>query len=266
MRYLKMYENFKEKETIIDLLLSKNNDNIGLGILLYENNPEFKSVEIDNIIKVINYLKVGFRNRIGNVVINRDGVVDVSGDAILSYLSLNSIPVKFGKVTGSFNCAELGLTNLVNAPKEVGNFYCHVNELTSLVGSPSIVHGHFNCQQNNLVTLEGGPNKIGGGFYCGKNPLTSLKGCPKEVVGTFNCSFCKITTLKYCPEKVGLFDCVGNPVHEVYKMFPNHKSFVDSLDYDYFRDDAKISKFRLESALLELNLECPKEINGYEFI
>jgi hypothetical protein len=66
-----------------------------------------------------------------------DGKVDVKGDVDLSGLGLEELPVKFGKVSGSFYCTE--------------------NQLTTLEGSPEIVDGNFYCAENKLTTLEGGP-------------------------------------------------------------------------------------------------------------
>ena len=105
---------------------------------------------------------------IQNYTINLDGTVDVNGDVNLFNRKLSKIPLKFGRVTGSF--------------------YCHNNQLTTLLGCPVEVGGNFSCSHNQLTTLEGCPKEVGGSFYCSNNQLTTLEGCPREVGGYFNCN------------------------------------------------------------------------------
>ena len=65
--------------------------------------------------------------KIANYKITPKGV-DVDGDVDLSVYQLKSIPIKFGVVTGNFDCSANNLTSLEGAPREVGgNFYCHSN-------------------------------------------------------------------------------------------------------------------------------------------
>ena len=82
-------------------------------------------------------------------------------------------------------------------------------------------------------------------FLCSYNQLTALEGAPKEVGGGFYCEY--------------------NPIWEVYKLFPDHKSFMDSLDYGYLRG-TNISRSRFKEALDELNIKMPKSIDGYKYI
>ena len=97
--------------------------------------------------------------------------------------------INFGKVTGTFDCYNLGLKSLKGAPIEVGgNFDCCYNKLTSLEGSPTKVGGNFECSGNQLTSLEGAPQKVDGYFYCNNNQLTSLEGAPQEVNGWFDCT------------------------------------------------------------------------------
>ena len=97
--------------------------------------------------------------------------------------------INFGKVTGTFDCYNLGLKSLKGAPIEVGgNFDCCYNKLTSLEGSPTKVGGNFECSGNQLTSLEGAPQKVDGCFYCNNNQLTSLEGAPQEVNGWFDCT------------------------------------------------------------------------------
>jgi hypothetical protein len=107
------------------------------------------------------------------------------------------------------------------------------------------VDGYFDCSYNQLTTLEGGPRSVGGDFYCGGNKLTTLEGGPREVGGYFDCSY--------------------NPIYSVYKLFPNHKSFMDSLDYSYLRG-TDIVKSRFKEALDEAGIKMPKKISRYNYI
>lgn len=60
-------------------------------------------------------------------------------------------------------------------------------KLTSLNGSPKIVHNSFYCDHNYLSTLENGPEIVTGFFKCNDNRLVSLKGCPKQIGTYFVC-------------------------------------------------------------------------------
>ena len=88
-----------------------------------------------------------------NYNINSDGLVDVNGNVNLYNKGLVELPLKFGKVSGDFNCRGNQLTSLDGCPRIVGgNFYCHNNKLTSLVGGPKEVGGDFDCGYNELTT------------------------------------------------------------------------------------------------------------------
>ena len=121
--------------------------------------------------------------------------------------------INFGKITGEFNCSELGLRSLKGAPQEVGgDFYCSGNQLTSLKGAPIEVGGDFLCHCNpNLHSLEGAPQKVGRDFSCTYNQLISLKGAPTEVGRDFICSDNLLTSLEGAPQTVGRdFYCLNN--------------------------------------------------------
>jgi hypothetical protein len=190
---------------------------------------------------------------ITNYTINSDGTVDVNGDVdlrwhnmVVSSKGLTKLPLKFGKVTGDFYCNDNQLITLEGSPREVtGNFNCNYNKLTTLKGGPQEVGGDFNCNYNKLITLEGSPREVGGYFYCYNNKLTSLEGGPREVGGHFNCS--------------------DNPIYSVYRLFSDHKSFMDSLDYNYLRG-TDIVKSRFEEALDEIGKKMPEKIKGYNYI
>jgi len=74
-------------------------------------------------------------------LVDVDGHFDIRGKRFKSFSG-----IKFGKVTGSFDCSHNKLTSLVGAPQEVGeDFYCDRNQLTSLVGAPQKVGENFHC-------------------------------------------------------------------------------------------------------------------------
>ena len=122
----------------------------------------------------------------------KTGLVDIEGDFSCYHVYGESLTdfkgVKFGVVTGRFNCQSNKLTSLEGAPQEVGgDFICRINKLTSLVGAPRKVGEFFDCANNELTSLVGAPQEVGGPFDCGDNKLTSLEGAPQEVGGHFRC-------------------------------------------------------------------------------
>jgi hypothetical protein len=169
----------------------------------------------------------------GSYTIQSDGTVDVDGSVYIVGLGFKEIPVKFGKVTGNFDCSRNNLTSLVGSPQSVGGFfrclfsnltslmgapksvgggfYCDYNKITSLEGAPESVGGDFVCSRNQLTSLVGAPQFVGGNFYCHVNQLTSLKGAPKSHVQYFCCSVNELTSLEGAPKSVGGdFDCSDN--------------------------------------------------------
>ncbi len=214
--------------------------------------------DIDSICKKYN---------IKNYTINADGLVDVNGDVVLYNKGLTKLPLKFGKVTGYFGCNNNQLTTLEGSPREVGgDFDCYNNQLITLEGGPREVGGGFYCRDNKLTTLEGGPREVGGYFNCNDNQLITLEGGPREVGGNFNCRDNKLITLEGSPREVGgNFYCGDNPIYSVYKLFPDHKSYMDSLDYNYLRG-TDIVKSRFQESLDEVGIKLPKKIEGYNYI
>ena len=146
---------------------------------------------------------------ITNWIPREDGTVDVNVDVDLSDKRLSSIPLKFGKVKGNFNCEG--------------------NNLIDLKGCPTEVTGNFNCRQNRLTTLYGGPSKVGGGFNCKENKLTDLKFSPDNVGVGFNCSWNEIKILEGFNTNIEgkspfgsgghlvvSFMCHGNPIGSIF--------------------------------------------------
>jgi hypothetical protein len=185
---------------------------------------------------------------IEDYTINSDVTVDVNGDVNLNgqIRNKNNLPLKFGTVSGHFTCS--------------------FNNLTTLKGAPTYVGGMFLCNRNELVTLEGGPKYVIGSFGCTDNQLINLNGAPIEVDGNFECYSNKLVTLEGGPKEIGgAFDCYDNPIYEVYRLFPNYKYFMESLDYNYLRG-TNIDKRRLQEALDEVGMEMPESISGWEWI
>jgi hypothetical protein len=120
-------------------------------IKLFESMTE---IEVEKICK---------KYRIKNWTLNPDGTVDVDGDVNLAYQVLSKLPLKFGRVTGSFSCLYNRLTSLKGCPKEIGgSFWCYDNQLTSLEGCPKEIGGNFSCYYNYLTSLKGAPEYIEG--------------------------------------------------------------------------------------------------------
>lgn len=111
----------------------------------------------------------------GNWKVNSEGKVDVNGNVSMDRTKWEEIPVKFGKITGSFWCQ-------------------HCNHLKSLEGSPEEVGEHYNCMYcKKLKSFKGSPRKIGGAFearYC--SLVKSLVGAPTEVKKEFLVTGCPI--------------------------------------------------------------------------
>jgi len=133
------------------------------------------------------------------------GLVDVTGDFWMPKRNLVDFKgVRFGKVSGFFNCSDNSLTSLAGAPQSVGKFFnCSDNSLTSLAGAPQEVGASFNCSDNSLTSLEGAPQEVGASFNCSDNSLTSLKGAPQRVGSFFNCSDNSLSSLEGAPQWVG---------------------------------------------------------------
>ncbi len=126
----------------------------------------------------------------GTWTVNAEGLVDVEGGFSCVYQDLSDFKgVRFGKVSGYFDCSWNNLTSLEGAPREGSkSFYCYRNMLTSLEGAPGEVGGSFWCNDNSLTSLEGAPREVKGDFECEKNPLQTLIGAPRKIGGRFTFS------------------------------------------------------------------------------
>jgi hypothetical protein len=196
-----------------------------------------------------------------NYIIN-DGLVDVDGDVDITNKSLTELPLRFGKITGDFNCSYNKLTSLEGAPKSVASFLCHGNQLVSLEGAPKSVGGNFYCSNNQLISLEGAPKSVGGNFDCYKNQLISLEGAPKSVGGNFYCISNQLTSLEGAPESVcGDFYCRSNNLVSLENCPPNIKMLrCDGNPIFKYWDGLKISDLEL-FLYMDINTTDPDEIS-----
>lgn len=112
--------------------------------------------------------------RVCEIYISSDPLVNRIGDfgdgwpLIYEFHPMTELPIKFGKVEGSF--------------------FCNGNDLTSLKGSPEYVSGSFWCGQNLLNTLEGAPKFIGKNLMVNSQmKLESLGRIETEIGGFFAC-------------------------------------------------------------------------------
>ncbi len=209
--------------------------------------------------------------KIKNYTINKNGTVDVDGDVVMVERKLTRLPLKFGKVSGHFDCYGNKLKSLEGAPKEVGgDFDCTWNKLTSLEGAPIEVGGDFDCENNKLTTLIGAPKKVDGDFECSDNKLKSLSGAPEEVGGDFWChSFSggKLLSLEGAPKEIGKNLYIeGNPVFIFVEIFEDTENLMKSLKYNYFAGGNKIHESRFVRACDDLGIQAPDEIEGYVWV
>ncbi len=138
-------------------------------------------------------------------------VVNVKGSVDMEDMDLTEIPIKFGKVSGHFDCHGNKLTTLKNCPISVGGdfFDCSHNKLTSLEFAPTKAK-HFDCSWNEIPSLEFSPIKVNI-FKCGHNKLTSLNGLNMKSLYELNCNGNQLTSLEGCPTKIeGSLFCSGN--------------------------------------------------------
>ena len=207
--------------------------------------------------------------KIQNYTINPDGTVDVNGNVVLDCLNLTELPLKFGKVAGTFFCGQNKLTNLKGCPREVGgNFSCNSNKLTNLEGCPREVGRDFSCNRNKLTSLEGSPQKVDGSFYCQNNELITLKGAPDKIPGNFSFYNNNLVNFKYLPLAFW-YDFSDNPINEfLHNLLSDSSSglvtdqknlgiylklFEDIVQYPYFDD------LEFEELAKTLKVKLPKD-------
>ena len=182
---------------------------------------KIKKYQIDEICKKYN---------IKNYTINPDGSIDVDDGVNLYNYRLAKLPLKFNKVNGYF--------------------YCSINELTK---------------------LEGSPVEVNGSFYCNSNKLTSFKYTPKIIRSIFDCRSNNIKTFEYFPRFVKAdFLCDNNPIEEVWKLFKDWTKIELLNDFDVFRDEdtdePSIFIERLNDFLETIGKPTAKKVERYKNI
>jgi hypothetical protein len=126
--------------------------------------------------EIMALLKANFKTT-GSITIDDKGLVSCTGMVNLKK-KLKRLPVAFDKVGG--------------------DFFCHINQLTTLEGAPTSVGGNFFCYNNQLTTLEGAPTSVGGDFFCHINQqLTTLEGLP-TIPGILHLSYSSTLPLLRC--------------------------------------------------------------------
>lgn len=138
-----------------------------------------------------------FQGRLGNFIINANGVVDLKFSTSLNVkyeapmqkqvaplweygsLIVDRLPISFGTAHYDFDISH--------------------NDLTTLDGCPHTVNGHFSCSWNpRLTSLEGMPSYIGKEFLMLGCNITSLRGINEHLCGmgrggVFYCDWGSIT-------------------------------------------------------------------------
>jgi hypothetical protein len=113
--------------------------------------------------------------RVQSVTLDPQGLVDVRGDITFREPPIKGdkikgqLPVRFGRIDGSFVARNL--------------------ELDTLEGAPHTVMGTFNVGSNQLVDLTHGPQVVFGWYQAGSNHLVSLQGLPDQCVNHFACEY-----------------------------------------------------------------------------
>jgi len=162
-----------------------------------------------------------------NYTINSDGTVDVDGSVYLNSKNLNKLPLKFGNVSGNFNCGR--------------------NRLTTLEGCPKSLGGTFNCSYNKLTSLEFCPQSVGGYFAFSYNQLKDLYGFPEFF------------------DSDVYYELIFAEILDLFRSDYGRRlgKVIDLLnEYGVIQQDGKLVILdRLEEVFYTLNLEVPKEIN-----
>jgi len=168
-----------------------------------------------------------------NYTINSDGSIDVDGEVDLYNKDLTKLPLKFGNVSGYFDCGFNKLTSLEGCPQSVGGYFsCYYNKLTSLEFCPQSVGGNFNFTNNELKDLYGFPEFFDNLVFYSNNPVSEILNLFYFAVGDHR--------------RLGILGKVIDLLNE----------------YGVIQQDGKLVILdRLEEVFYTLNLEVPKEIN-----
>ncbi len=227
-----------------------------------------KYLKIWESFKEENILILCSRYGIKNYTINSDGSIDVDESVNLNHKRLTKLHLNFNHITNSFTCYGNLLVSLEGCPKSVnGNFSCGDNRLKSLKGCPEYVGAEFCCSWNQLKSLEGTPQEISNDFRCSYNKLTSLQGAPRKIKGNFNCAHNIIWSLEGAPDYIdGTFYCDANPIYNIWKLFKDYSKVELFNYYDIIREiDGKpaIVLDRLNDFLEEIGKEPVEKVDEY---
>ncbi len=199
------------------------------------------------------------------------GLVDVDGNFNCTMQGLTDLKgVRFGNVSGSFDCSNNRIASLEGAPQEVGGgFDCSHNLLKSLEGAAKKIGTSFNCSGNQLTSLEGSPRRTMS-FYCLFNDLTSLRGAPEIVHGFFDCSHNNITSLEGVPLNMSFrdFRAAENPVSEeileaLYKRMKSGMGWDEAVEMQWDYIDNENDQILLAPSNPKFS---PDEKKGYEVL
>ncbi|MDO5943331.1 leucine-rich repeat domain-containing protein [Burkholderia cepacia] len=206
--------------------------------------------------------------------INRDDMsVDVSTDVSIKGFGLAEIPIKFGRVFGSFDCSENGLKSLKNCPEKID--------------------GAFDCSNNQIKSLEFGPKEVGSrharSYDCSHNQLTSLRGISNNICHHLDCSNNELRSFEYLPECVSAINARYNQIssfcglhQKIYfeiDLSLNHLESLDGCPAGIERLDVAFNKLKTlngipeDSKLILLNVSfntlvsiegCPKKLDDFD--
>ena len=114
---------------------------------------------------VIPIREILYKLGVTNYTIDEQGFVSVGDDVDISDNYFTEIPVKFKEVSGDFFCGINNLTTLKNCPIYVGeNFSCDMIRAKSLEYCPDEVMGDFSCEYNTIEELPSTKKIVHGNF------------------------------------------------------------------------------------------------------
>jgi hypothetical protein len=113
------------------------------------------------------------------------GRIDIDGDITIlgNRLVKPRLPLKFGRVTGTFIARNCGLDTLEGSPYHVGEHFLVIkNNLNDLTHGPQHVSGQYGIMNNPLHSLDGLASHVGESIwldYTEQLPLLRLVQVPK---------------------------------------------------------------------------------------
>lgn len=147
--------------------------------------------------------------------------VHVKGNFDVSFNILRSLNNSPTKVDDTFKCMyNRSLKSLVGGPKEVGNIMVYNCSLRNLDGFPKIskLNGHIDISSNQLTSLVGLPTiGVGKLVIYNNRGLKTLDGCPELVRGDFEALALHIT------------NCIGGPKYVMGDLYL-HDTEINSLE------------------------------------